>query len=127
MTGWSFTTKGWAQRAAADNGQMLLPVQSYNELQIAITNSAWRAPIAAAVIGGLRCRLLMMPAQQLLCSECPWKRSPAVRDTTGGLMVIIFQIMSCAVLIRKSINRSGPSFGYGFIMAWYALQRLACC
>lgn len=30
-----------------------LPLQSYNELQIAITNSAWRAPIAAAVIGGL--------------------------------------------------------------------------
>ncbi|KAL6755307.1 hypothetical protein V8C86DRAFT_2678901 [Haematococcus lacustris] len=60
--------------------------RSYTDLQIAFENTAWRAPIAASIL--------------------------------GGLMVLTFNIMSCVVLIRKSINRSGPSFGYGFVMAW---------
>eukprot|EP00199_Chlamydomonas_sp_CCMP681_P006188 CAMPEP_0119108960 /NCGR_PEP_ID=MMETSP1180-20130426/16460_1 /TAXON_ID=3052 ORGANISM="Chlamydomonas cf sp, Strain CCMP681" /NCGR_SAMPLE_ID=MMETSP1180 /ASSEMBLY_ACC=CAM_ASM_000741 /LENGTH=209 /DNA_ID=CAMNT_0007094647 /DNA_START=160 /DNA_END=789 /DNA_ORIENTATION=- len=61
-------------------------VQNYAGLASAFDNTAWRAPIAACVL--------------------------------GGIMVLMFNAMSCAVLIRKSINKSGPGFGYGFIMGW---------
>lgn len=45
-------------------------------------------------------------------------RAPIAATTLGGLMVLTFNVMSCAILIKKSINKSGPGFGYGFIMAW---------
>lgn len=35
----------------------------------------------------------------------------------GGLLVLLFNVLSCVILIRKSINKSGPGFGYGFIVA----------
>lgn len=33
-------------------------------------------------------------------------------------MVMLFQMLSCVILIRKTVNQTGPSFGYGFIAAW---------
>ncbi|GIL78972.1 hypothetical protein Vretimale_191 [Volvox reticuliferus] len=70
-------------------------VNSYRDLNLlTLHNTAWRAPIAATVL--------------------------------GGLMVLMFNIMSCAILIRKSINRSGPGFGYGFIMAWCFVLSFFC-
>uniref|UniRef100_A0A7S0S0Y4 Secretory carrier membrane protein n=1 Tax=Chlamydomonas leiostraca TaxID=1034604 RepID=A0A7S0S0Y4_9CHLO len=59
-----------------------------------ISNAAWRAPVAACVL--------------------------------GGLMVLFFNIFSCVVLIRKSIHRQGPGFGYGFIMAWSFVMSFFC-
>lgn len=61
---------------------------------ITLESDAWRAPIAATVL--------------------------------GPLMVLVFNIMSCVILIRKSINRSGPGFGYGFIMAWSFVMAFYC-
>lgn len=49
--------------------------------------------------------------------DATW-RAPGAAAVLGGLMVLMFDIMSCVILIRKSINRSGPGFGYGFLMAW---------
>jgi hypothetical protein len=106
---------------------MLLPLQSYTELHTVLTNSAWRAPIAAAVIGGSCNTKVAKPTQPLPTPVSASSNAVCYLPPTGGLMVIIFQIMSCAVLIRKSINKSGPSFGYGFIMAWYATEGCAIC
>ncbi|MEW5307497.1 MAG: hypothetical protein WDW36_009888 [Sanguina aurantia] len=61
-------------------------LKTYNELKVEYSNTAWHAPIAASIL--------------------------------GGLMVFMFNVLSCIILIKKTINRSGPGFGYGFIMAW---------
>jgi hypothetical protein len=45
-------------------------------------------------------------------------RAPIAATVLGPLMVFAFNILSCVILVRKSINATGPSFGYGFIMAW---------
>ncbi|KAG2443362.1 hypothetical protein HXX76_001723 [Chlamydomonas incerta] len=53
-------------------------------------------------------------------------RAPIAATVLGGLMVLTFNIMSCVILIRKSVNRSGPGFGYGFIMAWCFVMSFFC-
>mmetsp|Transcript_16518 Transcript_16518/g.35726 ORF Transcript_16518/g.35726 Transcript_16518/m.35726 type:complete len:230 (-) Transcript_16518:301-990(-) len=53
-------------------------------------------------------------------------RAPIAASTLGALMVLVFNIMSCVILIRKSINKSGPGFGYGFIMAWSFVMAFYC-
>lgn len=53
-------------------------------------------------------------------------RAPIAATVLGPLMVLVFNIMSCVILIRKSVNRSGPSFGYGFIMAWSFMMAFYC-
>lgn len=59
----------------------------FQELKVGYSNHIWRAPIAAAAL--------------------------------GGVMVATFQLLSCFILIRKSLNKNtGPGFGYGFIVAW---------
>lgn len=63
----------------------LAPVQSYKLLDISISNQIWRAPVAAALL--------------------------------GGLLVLLFNLLSCAILIRKSIEKRGPGLGYGFVVA----------
>eukprot|EP00877_Chromochloris_zofingiensis_P004026 jgi/Chrzof1/13624/Cz08g04170.t1 len=45
-------------------------------------------------------------------------RAPIAACALGGLMVVLFNLISCIVLIRKSMMKSGPGFGYGFIVAW---------
>eukprot|EP00879_Flechtneria_rotunda_P023321 GHRR01024670.1.p1 GENE.GHRR01024670.1~~GHRR01024670.1.p1 ORF type:complete len:190 (+),score=51.37 GHRR01024670.1:645-1214(+) len=45
-------------------------------------------------------------------------RAPIAACALGGLMVVFFNLLSCIVLIRKSIAKTGPGFGYGFIVAW---------
>ncbi|GLC40172.1 hypothetical protein PLESTM_001009900 [Pleodorina starrii] len=63
--------------------------------------------------------------QKFNLHETAW-RAPIAATVLGGLMVLCFNIMSCAILIRKSINRSGPGFGYGFIMAWCFVLSFFC-
>ena len=53
-------------------------------------------------------------------------RAPIAATVLGPLMVLVFNVMSCVILIRKSINKSGPSFGYGFIMAWCFMMSFYC-
>mmetsp|Transcript_34639 Transcript_34639/g.62390 ORF Transcript_34639/g.62390 Transcript_34639/m.62390 type:complete len:218 (-) Transcript_34639:370-1023(-) len=43
--------------------------------------------------------------------------APIAACAMGGVMVFVFNLFSCFILLRKSINKSGPGFGYGFIMA----------
>ncbi|WIA23005.1 hypothetical protein OEZ86_009922 [Tetradesmus obliquus] len=45
-------------------------------------------------------------------------RAPIAACALGGLMVVLFNLLSCIVLIRKSIAKTGAGFGYGFIVAW---------
>lgn len=35
-------------------------------------------------------------------------RAPVAACVLGGIMVLLFNIFSCIVLVRKSINKSGP-------------------
>eukprot|EP00877_Chromochloris_zofingiensis_P002190 jgi/Chrzof1/11972/Cz06g16170.t1 len=44
-------------------------------------------------------------------------RAPVAATLLGGLLVLLFNILSCVILIRKSIDKRGPGFGYGFIVA----------
>lgn len=62
---------------------------------------------------------------QLTFSNHTW-RAPIASAALGAIMVLIFNIMSCVVLMRKSINKSGPGFGYGFIMAWTFVMCFYC-
>ncbi|GIL69805.1 hypothetical protein Vretimale_10147 [Volvox reticuliferus] len=45
-------------------------------------------------------------------------RAPLASCLLGALLVFGFNIFSCCILIKKSINRSGPGFGYGFMVAF---------
>ncbi|KAI8464151.1 MAG: hypothetical protein J3K34DRAFT_441378 [Monoraphidium minutum] len=45
-------------------------------------------------------------------------RAPIAACALGGLMVVLFNLLSCLVLVRRSIARTGPGFGYGFVVAW---------
>lgn len=45
-------------------------------------------------------------------------RAPLATCILSSLLVIGFDLMSCITLIKKSINRAGPGFGYGFIVAY---------
>lgn len=60
-------------------------VSSSKELHIGISDQIWRAPIAAAVL--------------------------------GGILVLAFNLSSCLILLRNSIVKQGPGFGFGFIVA----------
>lgn len=44
-------------------------------------------------------------------------RAPVAASLLGGLLVLLFNLLSCAILIRKSIEKRGPGFGYGFMVA----------
>ncbi|GBF93754.1 hypothetical protein Rsub_06086 [Raphidocelis subcapitata] len=44
-------------------------------------------------------------------------RAPVAASVLGGLLVLLFNLTSCAILIRKSIEKRGPGLGYGFIVA----------
>lgn len=45
-------------------------------------------------------------------------RAPIAACALGGLMVVLFNLMSCVVLLRKSIARkAGAGFGYGACQA----------
>jgi hypothetical protein len=50
-----------------------------------VSSEIWRAPIAAAVL--------------------------------GGCLLLLFNLVSCAVLAKKSVDRDGPGFAYGFVAA----------
>eukprot|EP00879_Flechtneria_rotunda_P019795 GHRR01020807.1.p1 GENE.GHRR01020807.1~~GHRR01020807.1.p1 ORF type:complete len:193 (+),score=56.80 GHRR01020807.1:314-892(+) len=45
-------------------------------------------------------------------------RAPVAASLLGGLLVLLFNILSCAILIRKSIHKGGPGFGYGFVCSF---------
>ncbi|GIL62966.1 hypothetical protein Vafri_17133 [Volvox africanus] len=45
-------------------------------------------------------------------------RAPLASCLLGALLVFGFNIFSCCILLKKSINRSGPGFGYGFMVAF---------
>jgi hypothetical protein len=45
-------------------------------------------------------------------------RAPLAATLLGALLVFGFNMFSCIILIKKSINRSGPGFGYGFLVAF---------
>lgn len=46
-------------------------------------------------------------------------RAPIAACALGGLMVVLFNLMSCIVLLRKSIaKKAGAGFGYGFVVGW---------
>ncbi|PNW78709.1 hypothetical protein CHLRE_09g387467v5 [Chlamydomonas reinhardtii] len=45
-------------------------------------------------------------------------RAPLAATFLGALLVFGFNMFSCCILIKKSINRSGPGFGYGFLVAF---------
>ncbi|KAG2487183.1 hypothetical protein HYH03_014161 [Edaphochlamys debaryana] len=45
-------------------------------------------------------------------------RGPLAATFLGALLVFGFNIFSCIILVKKSINRSGPGFGYGFLVAF---------
>lgn len=45
-------------------------------------------------------------------------RAPIAACALGGLMVLLFNLLSLVILVRKSITRGGPGFGYGFLVAW---------
>lgn len=66
------------------------------------------------------CDKLVYAAQQLdlKFSNNVWK-APIAAAAMGGFMVMLFQLLSCIILIRKSVHKfQGPGFGYGFIVAW---------
>jgi len=63
-------------------------VRSYRQLDIPLSNEIWRAPIAAAVL--------------------------------GGLLTLFFNLVSCGVLAKKSVDRRGGGFGFGFVAAMCA-------
>ncbi|GAX80171.1 hypothetical protein CEUSTIGMA_g7609.t1 [Chlamydomonas eustigma] len=52
-----------------------------------------------------------------LFTDKSW-RAPMSACLLSSLLVLGFDIMSCVTLIKKSINRAGPGFGYGFIVAF---------
>ncbi|GFH27654.1 uncharacterized protein HaLaN_26015, partial [Haematococcus lacustris] len=90
---------------------------SYTDLQIAFENTAWRAPIAASILGGLMVLTFNIMSCVVLIRwvihfvHCNSLMPCAV------VPCITVDIMQ-TIVHRKSINRSGPSFGYGFVMAW---------
>ncbi|PNH05448.1 hypothetical protein TSOC_008265 [Tetrabaena socialis] len=45
-------------------------------------------------------------------------RAPLAATLLGALLVFGFNMFSCCILVKKSINRSGPGFGYGFMVAF---------
>ncbi|EFJ43339.1 hypothetical protein VOLCADRAFT_106917 [Volvox carteri f. nagariensis] len=45
-------------------------------------------------------------------------RAPLAACLLGSLLVFGFNMFSCCILLKKSINRSGPGFGYGFMVAF---------
>lgn len=45
-------------------------------------------------------------------------RAPLAACLLSALLVVGFDLLSCVMLIKKSINRAGPGFGYGFIVAF---------
>ncbi|KAF8066379.1 PHD and RING finger domain-containing protein [Scenedesmus sp. PABB004] len=53
-------------------------------------------------------------------------RAPIAACTLGGLMVVLFNLTSCFVLIRKSMTKAGPGFGYGFTVAWAFVMSFFC-
>lgn len=59
-----------------------------------VSNSIWRAPIAACAI--------------------------------GGLLVVVFNLLSCFVLARRSYLRAAAGFGYGFMLAWALVLAFLC-
>lgn len=63
-------------------------LRSYRQLDIPLSNEIWRAPIAAAVL--------------------------------GGLLALFFNLVSCAVLAKKTVDRRGGGFGFGFVAAMCA-------
>ena len=46
------------------------------------------------------------------------------------MLVALLPLLMCSygsiIIYRKSINRNGPSFGYGFIMAWSFVMAFYC-
>jgi hypothetical protein len=63
-------------------------IRSYRQLDIPISNEIWRAPVAAAVL--------------------------------GGLLTLLCNVLSCAVLAKKTSDKRGGGFGFGFIAAMCA-------
>ncbi|KXZ54155.1 hypothetical protein GPECTOR_5g253 [Gonium pectorale] len=45
-------------------------------------------------------------------------RAPLAATLLGALLVFGFNMFSCCILLKKSVNRSGPGFGYGFMVAF---------
>lgn len=45
-------------------------------------------------------------------------RAPISATMLGGIMVLIYIVLSFIILLRKQIKRAGPGFGYGFVVAW---------
>jgi len=58
-----------------------------------------------------------LPGTDNFWNQKSW-RAPMASCMLGGLLVIGFDLMSCVTLIKKSINRAGPGFGFGFIVSF---------
>lgn len=47
-------------------------------------------------------------------------RAPIAASVLGGVLLLLFNLLSCAVLAKKSVSRDGPGFAYGFVAAMCA-------
>ncbi|GLC41916.1 hypothetical protein PLESTB_001047200 [Pleodorina starrii] len=54
---------------------------------------------------------------KILTIDRVW-RAPLASCLLGSLLVFGFNMFSCCILVKKSVNRSGPGFGYGFMVAF---------
>ncbi|WIA30712.1 hypothetical protein OEZ86_000780 [Tetradesmus obliquus] len=45
-------------------------------------------------------------------------RAPVAASLLGGLLVLLFNIASCAILVKKTVSKGGPGLGYGFVCAF---------
>ncbi|MEW5298390.1 MAG: hypothetical protein WDW38_000876 [Sanguina aurantia] len=53
-------------------------------------------------------------------------RSPMAAALMGALLVLGFNVFSCIILLKRSMNRSGPGFGYGFLVAFCFTLSIFC-
>ncbi|GFH21086.1 uncharacterized protein HaLaN_18322 [Haematococcus lacustris] len=83
----------------------------------AFENTAWRAPIAASILGGLMVLTFnIMSCVVLIRWVIHFVHCNSLMPC--ALVPCITVDIMHTIVHRKSINRSGPSFGYGFVMAW---------
>jgi len=45
-------------------------------------------------------------------------RAPIASCVLGGILTLIFNLLGCIILLKKTINRGGPGFGYGFLTSF---------
>lgn len=76
------------------------------------------------LLSGVTAFKLVAAANQIVAKDAKtlvlnrvW-RAPIAATGLAALLVFGFNMFSCCILIKKSLNRSGPGFGYGFMVAF---------